>query len=329
MPHTPRLCIDGRSAAEYPARGILVQELIDQLVAALGEEKGPGEWVERQRTVLMSHPKQAFAGQLRRFDTRRRIGGSPLYWIWEKHFAKTAQISAFHRFRPMNRLRPRLNLQTINTLLSQKGKLPGKIPVGVNDKFIVPSHQEAELLQTRYGVARHQITAMRPTVRRYVHFAQGPVARTEKGYALFIGGNAGDGRLEKLLGERFPNLVPKVLSLDGGEDFSPTAWLKWLERSSICFYLDKSPFDWGTLFLEAIYWRVPSIFVEDHAALSELLPEPGLRLKRFLVESPTLETLRAETEKARASLATKGVFDPLALAGQYAGVYETLLPVVG
>ncbi len=327
MPHTPRLCIDGRAADDFPARGMLAQELIDQLVAAQGEAKGPGEWVEKQRTVLVSHPKQVFSGQLRRFDTRRRIGFSPLYWLWETKFAEKAEISAFHRFRPAGRLRPSLELQTLNTLIGSRS-LPSSLPFGVNHRFIVPSRKEAKLLQTRYQVPETQVYAVQPTVRRYVHFSPGPAVASERGYALFLRGPKSDARMEKVLKERFPNLTPKSLSLDSREGFAPNTWLKWLERSSVCFYLDSSPFDWGTLALEALYWRVPVVFSEKHAALSELMPDSALGLNRFLVDGPSLEILRTETEKARADLAAKGVFDPFSLAHQYADIYGKLLPIV-
>ncbi len=328
MPHTPRLCIDGRAAADFPARGMLAQELIDQLVASQGEAKGPGEWVEKQRTVLVSHPNQVFSGQLRRFNTRRRIGRSPFYWLWETQFAKKAQLSAFHRFRSPGSLRPNLELQTINTLIGSRSGLPGSIPVGVNHKYVVPSAKDADLLKSRFHVPPSQINTLKPTVRRYVHFSPGPAVANEKGLALLLWGTRVNRRLEGILSSRYPNLRVKSLALDSRESFTPTAWLKWLESASICFYLDASPFDWGTLFLESVYWRVPSVFDEKHAALGELLPDSNLNLNRFLVDSPPIETLKARTEAARAELAAKGTFDPFSLANQYADVYETLLPVV-
>lgn len=328
MPHTPRLCIDGRAAAEFPARGLLAHELIDQLVSAQGEARGPSDWVEKQRTVLVSHPRQVFAGQLRRFDTRRRIGRSPFYWLWEARFARAAAISAFHRFRPADRMRPNLDLQTINTVLPASGRLPRRIPFGVNHRFVVPSRKDAELLHTRFRVPAAQVAAFKPGVRRYVHFTQGPVAGPEKGLLLFLSGSRATAKLERVLSARFPNLTPKSLSLDGGGDFSPGQWVKWLSRSSLVFYLDESPFDWGTLFLESVYWRVPTLFAEGHSALGELVGGSKLRLSSFLVDSTPLEALRQETEKARAELAALGVFDPLSLAQQYAEIYERLLPVI-
>ncbi len=328
MPHTPRLCIDGRAAADFPGRALLAQELIDQLVAAQGEGKGPGEWVEKQRTVLVTHPKQVFAGQLRRFETRRRIGRSPLYWVWEQHFAKNAQISAFHRFRPIGRLRPKLTLQTINTLIGSPSRLPRSLPVAINHRFVVPSRGDRAFLATRYHVTESRVSVVRPVIRRYVHFSPGPAASAEKGHLLLLWGSRIHPRLEKILGGRFPNLVVKSISLDAQMDFAPANWLQWLGKSSVCFYLDSSPFDWGTLFLESVYWRVPSIFDEKHAALAELLPNSALTLNRFLVDSPSLDALRLQTEASRAELASQGIFDPFSLAFQYADIYQTLLPVV-
>ena len=76
--HTPRLCIDGRAAKEFAAAGIVAQEVIDQLVSSQGEQGELAcDWVEKKRTVLLSHPDQIFSGQLRRFDTKMTIGLSP------------------------------------------------------------------------------------------------------------------------------------------------------------------------------------------------------------------------------------------------------------
>src|SRR5687767_9401035 len=113
---TPRLCIDGRAAADFRFRGLIAQEVIDELVACLGEEPTSCDWLEKRRTVLLSHPGQSFSGQLKRYDTTVGIRSTPLHWLWERSFLKRSGVSAFHRFRPADRLHPFPDVPTLTTL---------------------------------------------------------------------------------------------------------------------------------------------------------------------------------------------------------------------
>ena len=54
MPHTPRLCIDSRTAVELPQTGIMTQELIDQLQDVDDKSAEVFIWVDANR-IPVSH----------------------------------------------------------------------------------------------------------------------------------------------------------------------------------------------------------------------------------------------------------------------------------
>jgi hypothetical protein len=321
--HTPRLCIDGRGAAEFAAQGILAQEWIDQLVSAQGEPDLGNEWIDRQRTVLLTHPDQVFSGQLRRFDTKRKIGRSPLYGWWERKFVQNAHLSAFHRFRPADRLSPTLKCPTITTVLPAKFGFRPFRTQKEGQRFLVPSARDKAVLENRYRVAEEMIFIIRPGLRRYVHFASAP--RRAPGNLLFVVDERPRRearRLMKILSDRYPNSPKKILRLGQAKEFAPTRWLKTLEQTQLCVYLSHRQFDWPTLALEAIYWEVPTLFFDTHSALDELLPSSPLRLSKFLVHHPTLAELSEHVGQAKAALEREGTFDPFRYARQLRQIYS-------
>jgi len=326
--HTPRLCIDGRAAAEFPSRALIAQELIDQLVAAGGEgQETSSDWIDKQRTVLLSHPGQIFSGQLRRFETKRRIGLSPLYWFWEKQFVKKANISVFHRFRPADRLGPSHNLPTLTTVLPGGSPRRSRAGKQKNHRFVVPSELDAKVLETRFKVSRDRIEIAAPSVRRYVHFTELPKDNMP-GTVLFLVGSRSEKtnykKLIPLIGNRFPNLRQKVIPLSRKHVFSPVKWMETLARTKYCFYLTDRAFDWPTLALEAFYWNIPCIYLGSHAALSEMISISSLELSRFLVNQPDPSALSIACHSARQQLENRGAFDALAMAKQFNRYYETL-----
>ncbi len=324
--HTPRLCIDARAAADFAYQGLLAQEVIDQLVSAGGEPDASTEWIEKARTVLITHPGQVFAGQLRRFDTRRRVGRSPFYWVWERHFVKHAAISAFHRFRPIDRLSPGHKCQTVTTVLPPAGRMPFFLSRKGNQRFVVPSQKDALLLEKQYGVPESRIVSVPPGVRRFVHFTEGP-RQTGEGTIVFLAGPGSDGeRAIPIISALYPQLVPKVLPLKRRMDLSPKAWLKELQGARLFVYLTKKPFDWPTLALETLYWGIPTVFSDEHNALTECLPQSRLRLSRFLADQPDLGVMKKLAEDARFTLFKKGLFDALLLARQYKDIYSRITP---
>ncbi|MFM8269770.1 MAG: hypothetical protein ACKN9V_06225, partial [Pseudomonadota bacterium] len=296
MPHTPRLCIDSRTAWELPQTGILTQELIDQLVAANGEE-GASEWIQKHRTVLLSHPGQVFSGQLRRYETKRKVGTSPLYWLWEKEFVKTAGISFFHRFRAIDQMNVACAVMTLTTVLPPRKKLPFFITRRPNQYFCVPSEKDLELLKEKYQIAKDRIFVARPAIRRFLHFQE--LQKPEKPLALFLVGEKENTaqltRLLKVVKSRFPHLENKVVTLKNKEKLGPKEWLLLCSNAQICFYLTAKPFDWGTLALETLFYKIPTIFNEENGSLRELLPQSALTLTRFLVEQPEQDGLLRET----------------------------------
>lgn len=327
MVHTPRLCIDGRAAAKYPVRGLIAQEVIDQLVAAGGEPDVASEWIDRRRIVLLTHRKQVFSGQLRRFDTRVGLSRSPLHWLWEKRFVRDANISAFHRFRPADQLFPRHGCHTFTTVLPPKTGLPFFVSRRSENHYIVPSRRDAGLLEKGYHVPANQVSVVRPSVRRYVHFTERPKAPGD-GTLLLLTGGPGDAKdlrkLTSVISDTFPHLPRKTLSLRRESDVTPVTWAKHLEGVQLCFYLNAPPFDWATLALEALFWGIPTIFLDRNATLAEILPHSPLKLSRFLVDQPDLAVLRQEALQARESLLTQGIFAPLSLAKQYTEIYKTI-----
>ncbi len=215
MPHTPRLCIDSRTAVEMPQTGILAQELVDQLVAAK-EEQEASEWIQKQRTVLLSHPGQVFSGQLRRYETKRKVGTSPLYWLWEKEFVKTSGISFFHRFRAIDQMNVACAITTLTTVLPPQKRMPFFLTRRPNQYFCVPSEKDRVQLSEQYQIAVERIFLVRPTLRRFVHFQA--LAKTEKPTALFLIGDRENkvqiNRLLKVVKNRFPQWE--------------TLWLNWI-----------------------------------------------------------------------------------------------------
>ena len=327
MPHTPRLCIDSRTAVELPQTGIMAQELIDQLVAANGEEAA-SEWIQKHRTVLLSHPGQVFSGQLRRYETKRKIGTSPLYWLWEKEFVKTAGISFFHRFRAIDQMNVACPIMTLTTVLPPRKKLPFFITRRPNQYFCVPSEKDLEFLHQKYQIAKERIFIAKPSIRRFLHFQELPKA--EKPIALFLVGEKENpsqlARLLKVVKSRFPHLENKVVVMKNKDVLGPKVWGGLLANTELCFYLTTKPFDWGTLALETLFYKIPTVFNEENGSLQEVLPQSGLTLTKFLVEHPEREMLLKETEKAHQKLKASGVFEPLALALQYREIYEKIEP---
>jgi len=327
MQHTPRLCIDGRAASDFASRGMMAQEVIDQLVSAQGEPNLENEWVDRQRTVLLSHPGQIFSGQLKRFETRRKIGRSPLYWLWEKNFVKSSNISVLHRFVPADRIGRLHQCPTITTVLPAEtnGLVRFPAPRKEGQAFVVPSEGDKKTLEKKYRIVEEQMFVVRPSVRRYVHFTQIPQA-TSEGLVLLLVGDRFEKtqlkKLERIVSTRYPALTRKKISLKNTEEFAPTRWVKTLQETKLCFYLTDASFDWPTLALESIYWGIPTIFMDGHAALSELLPQSGLSLSRYLIEHLDFSGLALELTKAQDALAQQGRFEPLALAKNLREVYS-------
>lgn len=326
--HTPRLCIDGRIASENPGKGLIAQEVIEQLVAGRGEGAGSSAWIEKHRTVLLAHPAQVFSGQLKRFDTNTKTPVGPVSWFWEKNFLKSAEISAFHRFRPIDQLHPTPRCATVTTLLPPKGRLPFFLSRRTNQFYVVPSQADRRILTTTYQVDPEQLFVVAPSVRRYVHFVEKFTPLDEQYVLILVGDRDGKRRLPRLsqiLSTRFAGIKQRVFSLSEREVSQPMAFLKLLQGAKLCLYLSANPFDWGTLALESMYWGIPTLFADKHNALNELLPHSTLRLSQFLVDMPDMLELKLKAQSARIQLDASGAFDPLGLAKHYTSVYDSAL----
>lgn len=323
---TPRLCIDGRAASEFDGQGLVAQELIDQLVAAQGEEAG-SPWVERHRTVLLSHPEQIFSGQLKRFDTRKKIGSSFLYSAWERNFVQTSHITAFHRFRPSDRLEPRLECPTLTTLLpSSRGLRGGADSAGTGETFVVPSPRDRSLLCQELSIDESRVRITRPSVRRFVHFEE-KMTSSIGGTILFLTDGKRDfdlGKLRQIVSSQYPQFAIHVMAIDYTPSLMPKAWMKAVQFASLVFYLTERPFDWPFPALEALYFDVPVIFMDNHNALSEALPVSPLRLSRYLTDFTPFNSLRRMVTEAREQLDRAGTFEALRFARQYRDLYASL-----
>jgi hypothetical protein len=321
--HTPRLCIDARAAAEYPEKALINQEVIDQLVAAFGEQEA-SEWIEKRRTVLLSHPNQIFSGQLKRYDTRKKIGRGPLYWLWERNFVRNAHISVFHRFRPIDRVTPTHGLPSLTTVLPARKKLPFFLPTKGEHHYAVPSEADATTLEKQFQVPKEKIAIVTPSVRRYLTQMEIPKPSVEGQILILIGGQTPApelARLRQVLSQRFVNLRHKLVYLHKQRDLTPATWLKWISQTQLCVYLADPAFDWGTLALEAIYCGVPTIFPDTHRVLGPALAKSPLTLSQFLIELADLPALKKATQAARQTLETNGTFQPLQMAKQYKVIY--------
>jgi len=325
--HTPRLCIDGRSAYQFGPRGLVAQEVIDQLVSGYGEGKASSEWIEKKRTVLLTHPSQVFSGQLKRFDTQKKVSSSVFYWLWEKAFTRSASISRFHRFRSIDNLNPSLNVETVTTLLPSQRGLPFFISRKANQKYVVPSTQDAKLLTRHYQIPSEQIHIFRSGTRRYVQFV-GSLRPAEFGNILFLVADKKSGKdlkkIRKIFSNVFNNTPHKILRLKDSTNVSPALWMKILQNTQVCVYLSSQPFDWATLALESFYWNIPTLFSDKNSALCELLPQSPLRLSQFLLDQPSIKDLKALSKNAKDTLEEKGVFSPLGMAEQYSALYREM-----
>lgn len=326
MPQTPRLCIDSRTAQEMPQTGFLAQELIDQLVAANGEEEA-SDWIQKNRTVLLSHPGQVFSGQLRKYETARKVGTSPFYWLWEKEFVKTAALSSFHRFRSIDQINAACAITTLTTVLPPKKKLPFFITRRPNQFFCVPSLKDKNILSSQYEISEDRVFIAKPSVRRFMHFSSSlPAEENKKSLVLFIIDGKTDrskiSKLSRVVKARFPKWETKTLSLKNKELFGPQSWKELLAKTQVCFYLCEKPFDWGTLALESLFFNIPTVFSEENSCLSEMLSPVGLTLRQFLIAQPDEEALKKNTEVVNSHLSECGVFEPLAMAHQYRDIYR-------
>lgn len=326
MPQTPRLCIDSRTAQEMPQTGFLAQELIDQLVAANGEQEA-SEWIQKNRTVLLSHPGQVFSGQLRKYETKRKVGNSPFYWLWEKEFVKTAGLSSFHRFRAIDQINAACAITTLTTVLPPRRKLPFFITRRPNQFFCVPSLKDKNLLSSQFEISPERIFISKPSIRRFLHFHH--LERRElskRPLALFIVDSQTDkskvAKLSRVVKTRFPKWETKTLSLKNKEQFSPQSWKEILLETQACFYLCEKPFDWGSLALECLFYKIPTVFSEENSCLQEILSPLGIPLTRFLIEQPDEESLIKNAEVVHNHLDECGVFDPLGMAHQYRDIYS-------
>ncbi|NDD04137.1 MAG: hypothetical protein EB078_04465, partial [Proteobacteria bacterium] len=135
--------------------------------------------------------------------------------------------------------------------------------------------------------------------------------------------------LKKLAGvvkTRFPKLQPKIVSVRPQEELSPQTWIALLSNAKLCFYLCSKPFEWGTLALESLFYRIPTVFPEENQSLNELLPQTSLSLARFLINQSDMGSLKQETERVVEQLKNKGLYEPLATAATYRELYRQIMP---
>lgn len=320
--HTPRLCIDGRTNRKHFS-SVIAEEIINQLVASRGDPEAGNEWVEKGRTVLLTHPDQVYEGQWRRYNTK--IPASPIYWAWERSFVRGASLSVFHRFRSSDRLGLGLPCTGITTVLS-----PGSIPKlfqwsSHRQLFVVPSDQDRHRLSKSHRLSLDQIHVVRPSIRRFCLFAP-KAENVPRNEALVIHDGTSRYRnvLSSLLAERMPSLSFRSLRCSRRANFEPEIWLESLSKAAIVFYLVEAPFDWATPALEALYWGIPTVFQDENGALSEILGHTPLELSRFLVDRTPMEDLISATEKVRGNLLEGGAFHPLGYARQFKKIYDSL-----
>lgn len=322
---TPRLCIDTRAGKDFPVSGLLAQEVVDQLVAAAGEPDAGSEWIERKRVVLLAHPDQVFSGQLKRHDTRLGLARTPWHWLRQRHFCRNADITLLHEIKPVDRLSSSFGIPTLTTLLPPRVRLPFYLSHRPEHHYLVPSEKDVALLVKKYSVPREQITHTPPAARRYIHFSVQPQRRGDGGLLLLTGGPIHSGlqkKLLKVMAESYPKLPRRVISLRRSQDLTPNQWRKILEETRVVMYLHAPPFDWAPLALESIYWQRPTIFLDEHGALGELLPDSKLRLNRFLIDRPELKEMEHLGELDRAALLRAGCFEPFAYARAYRDAYR-------
>lgn len=323
--HTPRLCIDGRSASELASLDFVCSELISQLVAGVGESQGSSSWFEKSRAVILAHDEQVFAGSLRRYDTKAKVGKGIFRTAWEKNFVKKANISAYHRFRSIERLTQLEGIPTVTTLLpSNPLEL---LPLNKSkDQFVVPCEKDRYLLEKFFGVSADKIHVVTPTVRRFFQFDH-PIPFKTRHRCVVIGTHKEMRRQEKTIAElliQFPQLEYSAVHLSNHAPLEASTWHSFLSEASVVVYLESRAFDGATLALEALFVGVPTLFSERHNALTELVDIPEFQIEKYLETPLTIAALKQKVPKLRERLFEKGIFEPFSLAEQYSKIYERL-----
>lgn len=307
----PRFTIDGRAASDFPSRGLLIADLIE------GLEHQPDDY------QLLCHNNQ-FDALNPMLQTEKRIGSFPLYSVWEKKFLQNSKIERLHRFRPADYLNP-VSCKVLTTVLPPVGKLPSQIRSGDQEHLLVPSLSDAVLLEERG--ARH-IERLLP-VTRHISSTHTRSQTMDHGQILVVLGNSRylptQTKLFSFIRKCFASYPIQTVDMDKPFDFSLSNWTAILEETRLCFYLSATPFDWGTLALEAIGRDVPTVFCDGHGALNELMPNSQLKLSQFLLHPLDWNKLQQTTRSERDMLMTRGVFNPRTLIEQYQKVYETRL----
>lgn len=323
-----RLGLDLRIATEEPD----ASPLVDAFMAQYQE-------LEELRTLestplAVTHANREWPGNLRHAHSQKQLTRWPSLsrwnWMtqWESEFTQSSKLAVWHQFAPVDKIRTGGDCPSLITVLPAHTKQPTRGHVRRNSAFIVPSYEDATSLHTLFRINPERVHRVTPVVRPFLFNL--PVNREPNdGWFLFLVGKKRDvPRVEKwiqILAGRYPKMARKLIALETDTvSLAEENWLKILQRTKVCFYFSQSRYDWAVPAFEAMYARVPTVFLDECNAISELLPKFPLSLPRFLVDTPEPQALQEHADEAFSLLRDAGVFEPGLYARTTAEIYRRL-----
>lgn len=322
-----RLGLDLRIAVEEPETSYLVDAFMSQYrrVSAL-ESLGA-------TPLALTLAGREYSGSLRHTNALKKL----LRWtlpaglglkVWESEFAEASRLGVWHQFAPVDKTRPAGERPSLITLLPAHDRMPTRQRLPKSTALMVPSHADREIARQIFRTTLEKVHVSVPPIRPFLFDV--PVQReANDGWFLFIVGKKRDvPRAEKwiqILAGRYPKIPRKLISLESDStSLKEENWLKILQRTRACFYFSRSAFDWAVPAFEAMYARIPTIFLDDCHAIAELLPRFPLSLPRFLLDTPEPAQMADHADEAFSLLKDAGVFDTSRFADETLSSYREL-----
>jgi hypothetical protein len=318
-----KFSIDLRTSSDFYYLQKLSEEFIEQLFLQEQEDNWFGFKLNDQKVVVFKEAKQNLRSHSDSFNTETVAHPS----FYSKWFEKKVDSKSIHRFCAFDQLNPSPRVATLTTVLPANKKEPFFISKRAGQFYVVPSEEDAKLLVKKYQITEEQVFIIAPSIRREILEIERKFRFTEGGILILKDPQEKTldiKKLKEVIKKLYPMMPITEIDLRKGASFEPKNWMKLLESTQICFYLNSRAMDWPLLPLESFFSKVPTLFLEGHHSLNELLPNSNLRIQRFLIELPTIETLKKWLVDARNELQAKGVFEPKKMAKEYQLVYEKL-----
>jgi hypothetical protein len=321
-----RMGMDLRLASEQPDSSYLID-------AFMAQYRELTRFAAVQNTPLaLTHGSREWDAEVRYANAEKKLGRWAWRPQWESQFAEQSRLEIWQQFAPVDKIRAASNTFNVITVLPATEKVPMRGQVPPQTQMVAPSQLDRSELISLFRLPPDQVHAAVPVVRPFV--LQSPVRDPyasesySDGWLLFLVGKRRDvPRVDKwiqIISGRFPRMARKLVVLETDtESLKEENWIKLLQQSKMCFYFSQSKFDWAVPAFESMYCRVPTVFLDNCHAISELLPKFPLSLPRFLVDAPEGEALQECADEAFSVLKDAGVFESTRLAELLTGIYQS------